>query len=155
MFKANNPTRIYAQKYKNYYSNEPNDNYVLFRYAEVLLNRAEALNEVGYPNAEVVDILNQIRARAADPTFRFGACSGIPAISLTDAPSQAAMRTLIRNEKRRETTQEGLRWFDLLRWDNGAGALAAIGLTDARKLLFPIPQADRDRNPNLTQNSSY
>ena len=155
MFKASNPTRIYAQKYKNYYSNEPNDNYILFRYAEVLLNRAEALNEVAYPNTEVVTILNQIRARAADPTFRFGSTSGIPPVSLADAPNQAAMRTLIRNEKRRETTQEGLRWFDLLRWDNGAGALSAIGLTDARKLLFPIPQEDRDRNPNLTQNGGY
>lgn len=155
MFKADNPTRIYAQKYKNYYSNEPNDNYVLFRYAEVLLNRAEALNEVGYPNSEVVDILNSIRSRAADPTFRFGACSGIPNISLADATTQAAMRQLIHNEKRREMTQEGLRWFDLLRWDNGAGALTATGLTSPEKLLFPIPQFDRDRNPNLTQNPGY
>ena len=52
-------------------------------------------------------------------------------------------------------TQEGLRWFDLLRWDNGAGALTATGITDPQKLLFPIPQFDRDRNPNLTQNPGY
>jgi len=155
MFKASNPTRIYAQKYKNFYSNQPNDNYILFRYGEVLLNRAEALNEVGYPNNEVVTILNSIRARATDPTFRFGACIGIPNISLADAPTQAAMRQLIRNEKRREMTQEGLRWFDLLRWDNGSGALTATGLTSPAKLLFPIPQFDRDRNPNLTQNPGY
>lgn len=155
MFKATNPTRIYAQKYKNYYSNEPNDNFIVFRYAEVLLNRAEALNELSYPNTEVIDVLNIIRARAKDPSFRFGACIGIAPITLVDVPTQTAMRQFIRDEKRRETTQEGLRWFDLLRWDNGDGALSAIGQTDKRRLLLPIPQVDRDRNTNLTQNSGY
>ena len=154
MFKQSNPTFVYAQKYKNYYSNEPNDNYIVMRYAEVLFNRAEALNEISYPNTEVLDIVNKFRARAEDPTFRFGACTGIPQKTFADAPNQVAMRQLIYDEKRREMTQEGLRWFDMIRRDK-ASAAAAVNTTDLNKLLFPIPQSDRDKNPLLTQNPSY
>lgn len=155
MFQVNNPTRVYAQKYKNYYSNEPNDNYVIFRLAEVLLSRAEALNEVGYPNTEALTIINSIRARAADPNFRFGACTGIPPITFATVPTQASFRAFIQAEKRREMTQEGLRWFDLLRWDRVLATSVCGAGTNQQKLLFPIPQNDRDRNPNLTQNPGY
>jgi starch-binding outer membrane protein, SusD/RagB family len=154
MFKVSNPTFIYAQKYKNFYSNEPNDNYVVMRYAEVLFSRAEALNEIGYPNQEVLDIINSFRARAEDATFRFGACSGISLKTFADVPTQEAMRQLIYDEKRREMTQEGLRWFDMIRRDRAAAA-AAVNVTDQNKLLFPIPQGERDRNLKLTQNLGY
>ena len=154
MFRQTDPVFIYAQKYKNFYSNDPNDNYILFRYAEVLLNKAEALNELAYPSTEALDIVNSFRARAEDETFRFGACTGIPVKTLADAPTQAAMRQLIYDEKRREMTQEGIRWFDMLRRDKAAAA-AAVGITDQDKLLFPIPQGERDRNPKLEQNPGY
>ncbi len=154
MYRQTNPVFIYAQKYKNYYSNEPNDNYILFRYAEVLLNKAEALNETAYPNNEALEIVNSFRARAKDETFRFGATTGISAKTFADVPTQAAMRQLIYDEKRREMTQEGIRWFDMLRRDKAAAA-AAVGIADEDKLLFPIPQGDRDRNPKLEQNPGY
>ncbi len=154
LFRQNNPVFIYAQKYKNYYSNEPNDNYIIMRYAEVLFNRAEALNEIAYPNQEVLDIVNQFRARAEDATFRFGATTGIPAKTFVDVPSQAAMRQLIYEEKRREMTQEGLRWFDMIRRDKALAA-AAVNVTDQNKILLPIPQGERDKNPKLTQNGGY
>ncbi len=154
MFQVSNPSFRYAQKYKNYYSNEPNDNFVVFRYAEVLFNRAEALNEIAYPNTEVLEIVNKFRARAEDATFRFGACTGIPQKTFTDAPNQAAMRQLIYDEKRREMTQEGIRWFDMIRRDRNAAA-AAVGITTTDRLLLPIPQQDRDKNPQLTQNLGY
>ena len=154
MFQQSNPSFRYAQKYKNYYSNEPNDNFVVFRYAEVLFNRAEALNEISYPNIEVLNIVNRFRARAEDPTFRFGATTGIPQKTFADAPTQAAMRQLIYDEKRREMTQEGIRWFDMLRRDRNAAA-AAVGITGTDRLLLPIPQSDRDKNPKLTQNPGY
>ena len=154
MYRQTNPVFIYAQKYKNFYSNDPNDNYILMRYAEVLFNRAEALNEIAYPNPEVLQIINQFRARAEDATFRFGATTGIPAKTFADVPTQAAMRQLIYEEKRREMTQEGLRWFDMIRRDK-ATAAAAVNVSNLNKLLYPIPQGEIDKNPKLAQNTGY
>ncbi|WP_286848660.1 MULTISPECIES: RagB/SusD family nutrient uptake outer membrane protein, partial [unclassified Proteiniphilum] len=70
------------------------------------------------------------------------------------------MREKIRNERRIELAFEGHRWFDIIRWDNGQYALDflhSIGKINAtqKHLLFPIPQKERDANPNLTQNQGY
>ncbi len=148
------PLRYYASKYKNFYSDLPNDHYILFRYAEVLINRAEALNELGYPNQEALNIINSLRSRARDIDWGGGPTTGIAPLTLADVPNQQGFRQAIRNEKRREFTQEGLRWFDLLRWDKNL-ALQATGVTDQNKLLFPIPQGEIDKNPKLTQNPGY
>ncbi|MVN92983.1 RagB/SusD family nutrient uptake outer membrane protein [Mucilaginibacter aquatilis] len=81
-------------------------NYIYFRYAEVLLNYAEAQNESNGPTAEVYQYINQVRARAGMP--------GLPAgLSKTD------MRLRIQNERGVEFAFEDMRWWDIMRWKKG------------------------------------
>ncbi|MEJ7912536.1 MAG: RagB/SusD family nutrient uptake outer membrane protein [Chitinophagaceae bacterium] len=82
-------------------------NYVYFRYAEVLLNYAEALNEAEGPVAEVYTAVNSIRTRAK--------IAALPA-----GLSKDAMRLRIRNERAVEFAFEDMRWWDILRWKQGA-----------------------------------
>ncbi|MFT3704736.1 MAG: RagB/SusD family nutrient uptake outer membrane protein [Agriterribacter sp.] len=81
-------------------------NYYFFRYAEVLLNYAEAQNEAVGPDASVYDAIDQIRTRAGIPTFT----------QVYPGATQADMRQLIRRERRIELALEGKRYFDLIRW---------------------------------------
>lgn len=81
-------------------------NYYFFRYAEVLLNYAEAQNEAVGPDASVYDAIDQIRTRAGIPTLS----------AVYPGLSKDQMRTLIRRERRIELAFEGKRYFDLLRW---------------------------------------
>ncbi len=86
-------------------------NYVFYRYAEVLLNYAEALNEEGGPTAEVYNAVNAIRLRAKMPALPAGL-------------TQAQMRERIRNERAVEFAFEDMRWWDILRWKKGAEIVA-------------------------------
>lgn len=81
-------------------------NYIFFRYAEVLLNYAEALNEAEGPTINVYNAVNIIRARAGMP-------------SLPASISKEAMRERIRNERAVEFAFEDMRWWDILRWKKG------------------------------------
>ncbi len=123
-------------------------NFVVLRFADVLLMKAEALNELGRTQ-EAETPLYKVRARA-----------GLTNRTDVENLSVEQMREKIRKERRIELAFEGHRWFDLIRWDNGQYALNfwhSIGKNNAREkhLLFPIPQKDRDANPNLTQNPGY
>ena len=123
-------------------------NFVVLRYADVLLMEAEALNELGR-TSEAVEPLYKVRARA-----------GLTDKSALQSLSTEEMREKIRHERRMELAFEGHRWFDLIRWDNGDYALNffhSIGKVNAARkhLLFPIPQKDRDANHNLAQNPGY
>lgn len=83
----------------------------LIRYADVVLSWAEALNEANGLSQEAVNLVNSVRSRA-----------GLPALQLSDASlptfvaSQTAMRERIRNERRVEFPNEGINYFDELRW---------------------------------------
>ncbi len=87
----------------------PQRNWPLMRYAEILLNYAEAINEAGrtdlaYPK------LRDIRARAgisAGSDNNYGMKSGM---------TQAEMRAFIQNERRIELAFEDQRWHDIRRW---------------------------------------
>jgi hypothetical protein len=140
-------------------------NYILFRYAEVLLSYAEAQNEAVGPDASVYSAVNAVRARALCPSLKPGL-------------SQAEMRDYIRRERRIELAFEDKRWFDIRRWDITAGAAGVLNTPeygmqitfDANKNLvytkvqifkntffewqnwIPIPQEDIDKNPKLVQN---
>ncbi|MBO9632859.1 MAG: RagB/SusD family nutrient uptake outer membrane protein [Chitinophagaceae bacterium] len=81
-------------------------NYYFFRYAEVLLNYAEAQNEAVGPDPSVYDALDQIRVRAGIPTFT----------AVYPGVTKDQMRELIRRERRVELAFEGKRYFDLIRW---------------------------------------
>ena len=120
-------------------------NFPVLRFAEVLLMKAEALNELGR-TTDAYAPLNRVRRRAGLDTL-----SGL---------SQASFRTAVLHERRVELAFEGKRWFDLVRVDGGRYGLDflhAIGKVNAtaNRLLFPIPQLEIDANPNLTQNPGY
>lgn len=127
------------------YDNSPL-NFPIYRYSNVLLMKAEALNELGQTVLAAIP-LNAVRNRAGLPNIATGL-------------SQTAFREAVLHERRIELAFEGQRWFDLIRINNGQYALDflhSIGRTNAasKHLLFPIPQIERDRNPILTQNPGY
>lgn len=78
-------------------------NWILFRYAEVLLNYAEAQNEAVGADNTVYDAVNQVRKRAGMPNLPAGL-------------SQPDMRTAIRHERRVELAFEDARYWDVKRW---------------------------------------
>jgi hypothetical protein len=127
------------------YDNSPL-NFPVLRYADVLLMKAEALNELGQGSQAEIP-LNLVRNRAGLPNIASGMV-------------QNSLRAAILHERRIELAFEGQRWFDLIRVDNGQYGIDfihSIGKTNAsqKHLLFPVPQIERDRNPNLTQNPGY
>ncbi|MGF6924692.1 hypothetical protein QFZ48_000192 [Chitinophaga sp. W2I13] len=101
---------------------------VVFRYAEVLLAIAEAINEQRGPG-EAYQYVNQVRARAGVPNF-----TGL---------TQAGMRTALLDERGRELYGEGVRRQDLVRNGSLITNALARGKTNARpyQVLFPIPSA--------------
>jgi len=126
------------------YDNSPM-NFPVLRYADVLLMKAEALNNMDRTSEAEVP-LNEVRRRADLP-----AITGI---------SKAEMNEVILHERRMELAFEGQRWFDLIRVDNGQyglNFLHSIGKLNAseKHLLFPIPLKEIESNPNLTQNPGY
>lgn len=80
----------------------------LMRYAEILLNYAEAKIENGTIDGSVLSAINSIRERAYNG-------SGISA-PLVTTMDQAELRRVVRRERKIELTNEGLRLFDIRRW---------------------------------------
>jgi len=114
--------------------------------------KAEALNELGQTaQAQLLatdpnSTLNKVRARAG-------------LLNITGL-NQADLREKILHERRMELAFEGQRWFDLIRINNGQYGidfLHSIGRLNmsSKYLIFPVPQKERDANPNLTQNTGY
>lgn len=128
-------------------ANDADNNWPVLRYADILLMRAEALNELGYnPNGEAFMLLNRIRERA-----------GLAALSSIELHDQESFRTALEHERRVELAFENHRWFDLVRTGRALEVLRAKGLRiQDHQLLFPVPQVQIDINPDLiTQNPDY
>ena len=132
-------------------------NYEALRLAEILLIDAEALNENGQSSAALAP-LNKVRARARNSYQYDNTLPGYPAVPTGLLPDitttdQTQLRDLIRKERRSELALEFHRFFDLIRYGK---AYATAALTpgapnfnyDTNKW-FPIPQSERDANPNL------
>ena len=127
---------------------QQDNNWIISRFADVLLMHAEAVNEGGVNGPlTAVAALDSVRKRA-----------GLPPVGVT---GQAALRDSIRVERRREFVLEGQRWFDLQRYGTldstmrakqAALGYAVIGVPSP---YYPIPQAELDINPNLTQNAGW
>lgn len=120
-------------------------NFPVLRFSEILLMKAEALNELGR-TTEAEEPLNRVRRRAG-----LGDLTNLP---------QADFRNAVLHERRMELAFEGKRWFDLVRVQGGQYGLDflhSIGKVNANanRLLLPIPQLEIDANPNLTQNPGY
>lgn len=157
----------------------------IIRYAEILLNYAEALNEMDgtYTDpesgetitrdpAEICKAFNQIRYRA-----------GLPGITEAEASNREAMRDLIKRERQIEFACEHMRFFDLRRWGDAMEMLnkPIMGMnvearTNERQLFytptivnykyarrsfsfkmnfFPIHRNTLDKNPKLVQNPGW
>ncbi|WP_162996977.1 RagB/SusD family nutrient uptake outer membrane protein [Mucilaginibacter kameinonensis] len=113
------------------------NNWKAFHYAEVLLNYAEAQNEVAGPAADVIAALDQVRSRAGMPTI--AQTFSINGLAL----NQTNMRNFIRHERRIELAGEGLRYFDVLRWKIGEQVLqGAIYTVDASAGITNISTAN-------------
>lgn len=149
--------------------------WIYIRYAEVLLNYAEAANEASGP--DVVPSGATLTARQAVNLVRARASVGMPAI--TAGVSQAQLRELIRSERRVELAFEEHRFYDVRRWKiadvtenkpangititkNGTTLTYATKVAlDGRKFLvqhywLPIPRAEiQASNNKLKQNDNY
>lgn len=113
-----------------------NNNFMVLRYADVLLMLAEATGDMQY--------LNKVRARVGLPLY---GSAGYPAAKYP-TPELA-----LEHERRVEFAMEFQRWFDLKRTGRALAVLTAKGKpVTTGKLLLPIPQIARDQNHNLSQN---
>lgn len=113
------------------------------RYAEVLLMKAEAMNELGQTGA-ALPFLNQVRNRAG--------------LANSTAVSQADVRTAIWKERRLELALEHDRWFDLIRTGQAVTAMASDGKTfvAGKNEVFPIPSSFIAEAKGLSiQNPNY
>lgn len=125
------------------------NNYRLIRYADVLLMYAECLNGLDR-TAEAYPFVDRVRQRA-----------GLAPLS-TAKPglSKVPFLNQLKHERITELAGEGWRWADLARWGDLGPALASrdpefTGFIVGKHELYPIPQSDRDLNPNLTPNPNY
>ena len=105
-------------------------NWPIFRYAEVLLIYAEASNEINGPNQLAINALNLLRSRARNTnvggihrdilprSLTLQRSTGLVDLTLSNplVSNPAAFRDYIILERSRELSQEGKRWFDLVRW---------------------------------------
>lgn len=130
-------------------------NLILIRYAEVLLNYAEAQNEKSGPDATIFDALDQLRVRV-----------GMPKVDRSEYASQDKLRQLIHNERAVELVLEGLRFYDIRRWKtapdvmkniyNITNGLAQERVWNDRLYLMPVPQSQIDLSYGvLKQNTGY
>ena len=146
-------------------------NTTVLRYAEILLIKAEAENELNGPTAAAYDAINQVRRRAY----------WSPYLNIQNTPSdgspldlsgltQEQFREQLREERRLEFVLEGQRWFDLIRWHilikygkaNTPTDEETIGTkttkiqnVSKKNYLLPLPQEQLILNPNLEQNWGY
>ena len=142
------------------YSQSSDQDWIFIRYAEVLLNYAEARNEASGPDGTVYDAINSIRQRAGMP-------------DLAPGLSTVEMRDRIRNERRIELAFEEHRFFDIRRWGIAESLLNGplLGMMiekdgdnytytkfefetrsfPSKLYVLPIPQNEIDKNPAARQ----
>ena len=136
------------------------NNFPYLRYAEVLLNYAEAQNEaLGAPDQSVYDAINKVRNRSGQPDLPSGL-------------SKEQMRKRIKNERRVELLLEEHRFYDLRRWKDGyklAEPIMGMNIYNDNVSLryeiskvedrvftgehyfLPIPLAEQEKNPLLKE----
>lgn len=148
--------------------NPGTSNYIFYRFAEVLLNYAEAQNEAAGPDASVYAAVDSVRHRVGLP--------GLPA-----GLSKDEMRTDLHRERRIELALEDKRWYDIRRWDittkgeavlthpqygmkitaDGTGKLTYTKVTIFNSTFseymnwLPIPQSAIEQNKKLEPNPGY
>lgn len=152
--------RMYSKKYLNANNatvNDGSNDWIVYRYADVLLMYAEALNESNKSD-EANNMITKVRVRA-----------GLDALEYT---GQADLRAKLLNERRVELNMEGKRWFDLVRNGNllstlndyyasakekGTNFFEGVRVSgtpiESFRLLLPIPASEIRTNPKLSPNN--
>ncbi|MCD6347862.1 MAG: RagB/SusD family nutrient uptake outer membrane protein [Bacteroidales bacterium] len=130
-------------------------NYTYLRYSEILLIKAEALNELGR-SSEALIPLNKVRKRARESYLFDETIIGFGAIPEALLPpvqesSQGDIKEAIRHERRVELGFEFHRFFDLMRYGKTIAeeALGEVNFNYETDRYFPIPQSERDININI------
>lgn len=134
-------------------------NYIVMRYADVILSKAEAIIETGGKVDDAISLINKIRTERDDVKIK----------PLANGLSREEARNKLRQERRIEFALEGLYWMDIKRWKIGKdiypskvvnqnGGLIETkfpnGYLDYYNLL-PIPDSERSLNSKLTQNPGW
>lgn len=116
----------------------------MIRYSDILLSRAEALNEISGPTQEAIDLINEVRERAGASTLNV---ADFTKDSLRDAILQERGWEFFFEMKARE---------DQIRHGVFISRAQARGKNaQDYHILFPIPQVELDANPDLQQNPGY
>ena len=119
---------------------QPDVNVIIYRYAEILLNYAEAKIELNQIDQSVYDAINLIRQRPS---------VNMPPI--TAGKTQAEMRSIVRKERRSELAGEGVRWFDIRRWEIAESVMTGPLLGRIRdRFLSNAPRIDENGLPFYT-----
>ncbi len=154
----------YKQKYENFYYSGINTKVI--RFADVLLMMAEVENELGNI-PEAIDYLNQVRNRAdvMMPNYGTPVMDAIYPVS-----TKEQLRIVIEHERKIELCNEQVRFNDLVRWRRLEAFIRevlpgvvkfrrdAVNFDPAKHYLWPIPQAEINSNPAITeadQNPGY
>lgn len=154
----------FVSKYNSTFSNvddAPND-WVISRYADVILLLAEAINENnGGPNTEAIGLVDDVKLRA-----------GQPVLTSAQTSTYFDFKLALEEERRKEFAFENHRWFDLLRTGRAVTVMNNHFATDFQyndpnepafntqpiqqfQTLLPIPQYEIDLNPSVAQNVGY
>ncbi len=167
---GNNSGIVYRKFLRNYPGQGRSDgdyNFPLMRLPDVYLMYAEATNEINGPQADAVELINRIRHRG-----------NLPPLTADKYASKEAFFDAIEQERIIELIGEGHRGFDLRRWraiervwtepnSEGVWRIDTHGAQRQRyfhyqteryyeqQYIFRIPPSERDRNPNLTQNTPW
>ncbi|MCW3463416.1 RagB/SusD family nutrient uptake outer membrane protein [Chitinophaga nivalis] len=149
-------TRKYVLEVDGYGAGDSPLNYIIFRYADVLLMLAEAENEAAGADGITYDAINKVRAR-----------EGVNMPAIPAGKTRDQMRDIIRHERMIEFAMEGSYYSDLRRWDIATNTMNGLVVTNiaGQQLdkitfikafnLWPIPQKEIDLNSNLVQNPDY
>ena len=160
--------RKFLRNYPGQGRSEGDYNWPVMRLADVFLMYAEATNEISGPQADAIDLVNRIRHRG-----------NLPPLDAGKTADKASFFAAIEQERIIELLGEGHRGFDIRRWralervwvppydGNGVWRRDTHGgniqryfqnsseLTYQQNYIFRIPPAERERNPNLTQNKPW
>ena len=169
-------TSYYLRKFMGNFENSKEysnviHNWVMFRYAEVLLSFAEAQNEYAGPSDAVYQAIKDLRARAGIEEGDDGM------YGLKTGMTKDEMRQAVRNERRIEMAFEEQRYWDIHRWKTAETVMnqPIIGLLivksgtnintrnievlqpvfDKKQYLYPIPYEEVIKNGNMVQNPGW
>lgn len=130
----------YKYKVRNFYG-DPTEYSMVIRFAEQFLIRAEARTYLNNLNGALVD-LNKIRTRAGLDEF--------------ESESKEIILESIYKERKKELSSEwGHHWFDLKRTKRAQIIFKDNHTWEDTDLFYPIPEEERMKNPNLSQNLGY